>query len=269
MEHFDIAVIGAGPSGMIAAGRAAELGGKVVLLERNRTPGRKLLMTGKGRCNLAQEVFDLKELVESFGKNGNFLFSALSVFGFKETIDFFQKKGLKTKLERGGRIFPASDKAQDVLDVLLKYMNDNGVKVICNTKVAKIEKTGDKITKLILQDGEITADKYILSTGGKSYPGTGSTGDGLRWVQEMGHSITELIPALVSLRIKEDWVKEAQGLSLKNVEISVFQDGKKRDSRFGEALFTHFGMSGPIILDMSKEVGQLLKSGEVQLDLDL
>jgi predicted Rossmann fold flavoprotein len=269
MEKFDVVVIGAGPAGMMAAGRAAESGAKVVILDRNKTPGRKLLMTGKGRCNIAQDVSDDRELVEQFGKNGRFLFSSLAIFGVRDTVDFFNKRGLQTKVERGGRIFPVSDKAEDVLDVLTKYLSENNVRVISNTKITGVEKYYDRITKLLLQDEKLAGNNYILCTGGKSYPGTGSTGDGFRWAKELGHHVTDLIPALVPLRIKEDWVKEAQGLSLKNVEISIFLDGKKQDSRFGEAIFTHFGMSGPIILDMSKEVGKMLKNGEVKLSLDL
>jgi len=267
---FDAAVVGGGPAGMMAAGRAGELGAKVVLLEKNNALGRKLLLTGKGRSNITKAEFNPKELVKKYGREGDFLLYPLSVFGVKETIGFFEKKGLKTKTERGKRIFPQSDKAGDVLGILIDYLKKNKVKITTNSEVGKILKNKNRITKIILKDGrEILAKNYIICTGGKSFPGTGSTGDGYKWAKEMGHTVTKLRPALVPLKIKESWPKRAQGLSLKNVELTVFQNGKKQDSRFGELLFTHFGLSGPIVLDLSGEIGELLEKGEVKLFLDL
>jgi len=267
--HFDVAVIGGGPSGMIAAARAAELGARVVLIDKNKRLGRKLLLTGKGRCNITQAEFDVREFVEKFDENGKFLFSSLSAFGVKETIEFFQDRGLKTKIERGGRVFPVSDRAEDVLNVLTNYLKENGVTIKSDSKVIDIEKKDNEITGLILSKEQITANCYILCTGGKSFPGTGSTGDGFRWSEKLGHHVTELVPALVPINIKEEWVRDLQGLSLKNVEINIFQHDKKQDSDFGEMLFTHFGVSGPIVLHKSRKVGELLKQGEVKLSLDL
>ena len=267
--RFDAAVIGAGPAGMIAAGRAAELGAKVILIEKNRSAGKKLILTGKGRCNITNAEFDLRKLVENYGKNGKFLFHAFSIFGPKQVIDFFGKLGLKTKIERGKRVFPASNKSEHVLKALLKYLAKNKVKIIYNSKVRKVVSQNQKIEKLILNKKEIKAKNYIFCTGGKSYALTGSTGDGFKWAAELGHDIKELRPALVPIKTKEKWVKELQGLSLKNVEITVFQAGKKEFSKFGECLFTHFGLSGPIILEMSKKVGMLLQKGNVKLVLDL
>jgi len=267
---FDVAVIGGGPAGMMAAGRAGESGAKVVLLEKNNTLGRKLLLTGKGRGNIAKAEFNPKELIKKYGREGDFLLYPLSVFGVKETIEFFEKKGLKTKTERGKRIFPQSDKASDVLDILIDYLRKNNVQIMTNSEVAKIIKEKNRITKIVLSDDrEILAKNYIFCPGGKSFPGTGSTGDGYKWTKEMGHTLIKLRPALVPLKIKESWPKEAQGLSLKNVELTVFQNGKKKDSRFGELLFTHFGLSGPIVLDLSREIGELLEKGGVKLFLDL
>ena len=268
-NNFDLAVVGAGPAGMIAAARAAELGSKVILIEKNKKPGRKLLLTGKGRCNITNAEFNLRKLVENYGKNGKFLFHAFSVFGPKNVIDFFEKLGLKTKIERGKRVFPLSDKSEDVLKTLINHLIKNKVNIIYNSEVVGINHQNRKIKKLILKNREIVAKNYIFCTGGKSYPSTGSTGDGFKWAINLGHNITELSPALVPFKTKESWVKELQGLSLKNVEISVFQKDKKERSEFGECLFTHFGLSGPIILKVSKQTGELLKSGEVKISLDL
>jgi len=268
-DIFDVAIIGGGPAGMIAAGKAGEVGAKVILLEKNARLGRKLLITGNGRCNLTQAEFNVREMVEKFGENGKFLFSSLTRFGVKEIIGFFNSRGCKTKIERGDRVFPESDNAQDVLDILIRYMAENGVTVSCGSEVTSLEKEENRITRLMTNKNEIIAKNYVLCTGGKSFPGTGSTGDGFKWAEKLGHHVTELTPSLTALNIKEDWVKSLQGLSLKNVEISVFQNDVKKESIFGEMLFTHFGISGPIILSISKNVGNLLKKGKVTLSLDL
>jgi predicted Rossmann fold flavoprotein len=268
-NNFDLAVIGGGPAGIMAAGRAAELGAKVVLIEKNKKLGQKLLITGKGRCNITNAEFDLRKLVANYGKSGKFLFHAFSIFGPQDIINFFEQLGLRTKIERGKRVFPVSNQANDVIGALTKYLVKNKVNIFFNSPVVKIIHHNHKIEKLILKDGEITAKNYILATGGKSYPSTGSTGEGLNWAIDLGHQIKELSPALVPIKTKESWVKELQGLSLKNVEMAVIQRGKKETSEFGECLFTHFGLSGPIILDISKKVGELLKNGIVDLSLDL
>jgi predicted Rossmann fold flavoprotein len=267
--HYDVAVIGAGPAGMMAAGRAGELGKKVVLIEKNKELGVKLLLTGKGRCNITCAESDLRKLVEKYDQNGSFLYQPFFVFGPKNTIDFFESRGLKTKVERGNRVFPNSGGAPDVLDVLVKEIKKNSVEILLDCKVLKIEKEGKKIIKLITTKGEIVAKNYILATGGKAFPGTGSTGDGLVWLEKLGHTIAEPRPSLVPIRIKEDYGQKLQGLSLKNVEINVLQNNKKKSSEFGECLFAHFGISGPIILDISKKVGELLIKGPVELSLDL
>jgi predicted Rossmann fold flavoprotein len=267
--HYDVAVIGGGPAGMMAAGRAGELGKKVILLEKNEELGKKLLLTGKGRCNITNAEFDLRKLVGKYGKNGDFLYQPFSVFGIKNTIDFFEKKGLKTEVERGLRVFPAHGRAQDVLDILTANLKKTNVAIVPDCRVLKIEKEGKKITGLVTTKGEVAADNYILCTGGKAYPDTGSTGDGFLWLEKLGHTIADPRPSLVPIKIKEDYGKELLGLSLKNVEISAWQNNKKKTSEFGECLFAHFGLSGPIILDISKIVGELLKEGEVELSLDL
>ena len=255
---------------MIAAGRAAESGVKVLLLEKNRSLGRKLLITGKGRSNLTRAEFDPKELVKKYGREGDFLLSPFSVFGVEKTVEFFNKRGLSTKIERGKRIFPRSDSSRDVLSVLIKYLKEGKVAIRTGSEIKDVVEDGGKMARVVLKDGrELTARNYIIATGGKSIPGTGSTGEGYLWLEKLGHKIEKLRPALVPLRIKESWVKSCQGLSLKNVKLTVFQDNKKKDSRFGEMLFTHFGVSGPIVLDLSFKTGELLEKGEVSLALDL
>ncbi len=254
---------------MMAAGKAAEDGANVVLIEKNRSPGKKLLITGNGRCNISQAEFNDKKFIEKLGKKGHFLFSALSVFGPEEIVKFFEEKGLRTKIERGKRIFPASDKARDVLNVLLKYLNQNKVKLLTGREVVGFKVEKGEIKSVKLANEEIAAKSFILCAGGKSYPETGSTGQGYKWAQEMGHKIINPMPALVPIETKEIWVKNLQGLSLKNVSVTLFQNDKKRDSKFGEMLFTHFGVSGPIILDLSKKIQELLATGEVILKIDL
>ncbi|HDZ54506.1 MAG TPA: NAD(P)/FAD-dependent oxidoreductase [Candidatus Nealsonbacteria bacterium] len=271
---YDVAVIGGGPAGMIAAGRAGETGARVIIIEKNNILGKKLLITGKGRCNITQAKFDGKDLADKFGREGRFLLYGFSVFGPKQVVDFFENLKLKTKIERGGRIFPKSDKASDVLQVLRSRLIKNGVKILAGKTVKKIIKKNNKIGAIVLENGEeITADKYIIATGGKSYPTLGSSGNGFGWAEDLGHTIVELKPALTPIKIKERWPKQAQGLSLKNVLIIVYQNNKKQDSRFGELLFAHFGITGPIILDVSKKVGELLNPpaarGKVKMTLDL
>ena len=269
-NKFDIAVIGGGPAGIMASISASESGAKVVLIEKNKNLGKKLLITGKGRCNITNAEFNQKKFTEAFGKQGQFLLSGLSVFSAKHIINFFEKHGLETKIERGKRVFPKSDKARDVLNVLIKCLQKNEVQIKTDSTVDKIEAKQSKIISVILKNKQkIVADKYIICTGGKVLPETGSSGDGLKWVKQLGHDITKLRPGLVPLKIKEKWIIEAQGLSLKNVNLKVFQNQNKKDQRFGEMLFTHFGVSGPIILDMSKKISILLEKGDVKLMLDL
>jgi len=270
---FDVAVIGAGPAGIMAAGKAASLGLKVVLVEKNHKIGKKLLLTGNGRCNLTNAEFDLKELVKNYN-NGEFLFHVFSVFGPKETISFFEKLGVETKIENGKRVFPKSDDAQEILLVFQKYLEKNNVKILYNSEVADIVKKGKKITRIILKNGEVTAKKYVLAMGGKSHPLTGSDGLGLNLAEKLGHTIVKPAPALAPIKLKEEWAKNLQGISLKDTKVSVLQNGKKQFQEEGEILFTHFGISGPVILDISGKVGELLEGhgvlpGNVKICFDL
>lgn len=268
-NSFDIAVIGGGPAGMMAAGRAAELGVKVVLIEKNETFGKKLLITGKGRCNFTHNEFDIRKFAEKFGRNGRFLYSALALFGAPEVIDFFESRGVKAKVEQGDRIFPEKGNAHDILNVLIEYLARGKVHILLNSEVTGFKQGKGKISKVLLRDRQINVDKYIICAGGKAYPRTGSTGDGYCWAEQLGHTIIPPVPALNPVKTSEKWVKELQGLSLKNISLKLFQNSKKQDERFGEMLFTHFGVSGPIVMDMSKNIGALLNKGPVKLILDL
>lgn len=244
---------------MMAGLHAGELGARVVLIEKNKNLGTKFLLTGGGRCNITNKTDNLRGFINKFGKNGNFLFSALSKFGADDTIDFFEKHGIKTKIEKGQRVSPLSNSSLEIRQTFINYLKKFNVEIKTGSEVKDIIKKNNRIEKVILKNGEeIFSDKFILCTGGKSYPMTGSTGDGYKWLKKMGHTITDLSPAICSVIVKEKFVKDLEGLSLKNVEISVFKNNKKIDSRLGEAIFTADGMSGPIVLDLSKKVAQEL-----------
>jgi predicted Rossmann fold flavoprotein len=201
VRFYDIAVIGGGPAGMMAAGRAAELGAKVVLIEKNEILGKKLLITGKGRCNFTHNEFDIRKFTEKFGRNGLFLYSALAVFGAHEVIDFFESRGVKGKVEQGDRIFPEKGgNAQDILDVLIKYLTEGKVNILLNSEVIGFKQENGKISQALLRDRQISAEKYIICAGGKAYPQTGSTGDGYRWAEQLGHTVIPPVPALNTVK---------------------------------------------------------------------
>jgi len=267
----DVLVVGGGPAGMMAAIAASEYGAKTVLVERNAEPGIKLMMTGKGRCNITNAEKDKRKFLEMFGRNGKFLYSAFNDFGAEETINFFELRDLATKVERGNRVFPVSDKADDVRRVLLDELRNNKIMVLNNTKVSDLAVESGRIAKVKFESGvagEMEFKNIIVATGGLSYPHSGSAGDGFLWAEKIGQKIIPQIPALTPIILKEKWAGDLEGLSLKNVKICVYQNDKKQDERFGEALFTDKGISGPIILDMSKKIGELLKKGDVKIMID-
>ena len=253
---------------MMAAIKAAEGGANVILFEKMPRVGRKLGITGKGRCNLTNTA-DVEEIVKNLPGNGKFLYSALKNFTSADTVNFFESLGVKTKIERGGRIFPVSDDATEVIDALLKKMTVLGVEVKTNSPVTEILAENKKIVG-VLSGGKIfKADAVILATGGASYPATGSTGDGFKFAKRLGHTITEILPALVPLEVEEN-TKSLQGLSLKNVSVKLLADGRKISELFGEMLFTHFGVSGPVILTLSRQAARLLSDKKfVELEINL
>ena len=264
-----IIVIGAGASGIMSAIRAAENGAQVTLFEKMPHIGRKLRITGKGRCNLTNAA-DIEEVVKNIPGNGKFLYSALKNFSPVNTVNFFESLGVKTKIERGGRIFPASDDASEVIDALLKRLIILGVEVKTNSPVTEILAKDKKIVGVKVGGKIFDCDAVILATGGASYPATGSTGDGFKFAKKLGHTVTEILPALVPLETEEDFVKDLQGLSLKNVRVKLLADGKKISEQFGEMLFTHFGVSGPIILTLSRQAAKLLaEKNFVELEINL
>ncbi len=252
-----VIVIGGGPAGMMAAIRAAENSAEVILFEKNNRLGKKLSITGKGRCNLTN-IADVPEVVKNIPGNGKFLYSALKNFTTADTINFFESLGLKTKIERGGRVFPESDSAAEVIEVLTKKLALLKVDVQLNSKVTEIISDGKKILGVEVGKKFFYSDRIILATGGSSYPATGSTGDGFKFAKKLGHIVTKIFPALVPLEVEEDFIKPLQGLSLRNVRVTLNADNKKIREIFGEMLFTHFGISGPIILTLSGEVAKLL-----------
>jgi predicted Rossmann fold flavoprotein len=267
---YDVIVIGGGPAGLTAAGKAAERGLKVLLLEKNTAPGKKLLITGGGRCNVTNAELDTRTLLSHFKGSDQFLFSAFAQYGVKETLEFFNSRGMETKVEEGKRVFPSSDSAQSVCNVLLEYVKEGGVTIITQAEVKAIQTSGETISGLVLTNGQrLTANSYILATGGKSRPETGSTGDGFTWLKELGHTVSEPDASLVPLAIKETWVNKLAGVTLPEIKIMVYQNGTKQASKVGKLLFTHVGVSGPTILNLSKMVGELLDYGEVKLVLDL
>lgn len=260
-----IGVIGAGPAGIIAAGEAAD-GNEVYLIEKNEKIGKKLFITGKGRCNItnASPIEDFFDKVKS---NRNFMYSGFYSFNNENIMDLLSGYGLEMKVERGDRVFPKSDKSSDVLMVFNKYLRDKSVNVVLNTTVTKVKKEDDKFL-VLTNNGDYEFDRLIISTGGMSYPTTGSTGDGYKFGETFGHSLVKLTPGLVPIEIKEDFIKDLQGLSLKNVAIKVKARGKKVYDDFGEMIFTHYGISGPIVLPISSSIKKYL-GNKIDIFIDL
>lgn len=267
----NVLVIGGGAAGLLAGIAAAQNGVQTVILEKMRRPGKKILITGKGRCNITNNC-DLQEIIKNIPGNGRFLNSALRRFTNQDIVQLLEDNGLPTKVERGGRVFPVSDKAADVVDTLVKIYKNYGGRLLTDCKVKSITAEFGKITGAVTADGQkFAADAVILAAGGSSYPGTGSDGSGVKLAKALGHTIVPLAPSLVPLESDSPYISGLQGLSLRNIEGTVYADGKKIGSEFGEMLFTHFGVSGPIILSLSKCVAEAFAKGaqEVELAIDL
>ncbi|MCM1282394.1 MAG: NAD(P)/FAD-dependent oxidoreductase [Muribaculaceae bacterium] len=285
-----VIVAGGGPAGMLAAYAAAEKGHKVSLIEQNEKLGKKLFITGKGRCNITN-AGDMEELFAHVMSNRKFLYSAFYGFDNRQVIRFFEERGLRTKVERGNRVFPVSDHSSDVIAVLKRALERAGVEIFLNTRMERVlyescpepgrdsggqaekekKRAGKslRVSAVLTSRGRLPADAVIIATGGLSYPSTGSTGDGYRFAAESGHRLVECSPSLAPLETKEPWVSRLQGLSLKNTAIEIYCGGKKLYGDFGEMLFTHFGVSGPMILSASGSIPPEQFAKELTLVLDL
>jgi predicted Rossmann fold flavoprotein len=267
---YDVIVIGGGPAGMIAAGTAASMGKLTMLIEKNEKLGKKLFITGKGRCNVTNSA-DFDEFMKNIPRNSKFFYSSFNSFSNYDLIELLEALGLKTKVERGGRVFPQSDKSSDVIKALERYLSKYNVEVRLNSKLLGIKQEDGAVSGVLLDNGQfLECNSVIICTGGVSYPQTGSTGDGYEIAKEAGHSISELMPSLIPLVAEEEFIKDLQGLSLKNVSIKAISDGKVVYEDFGEMLFTHYGLSGPIILSASFYVSDYLRrKKEIKIDIDL
>lgn len=272
MSH--VIVVGGGAAGMFAAIAAAKNGHQVTLYEKNEKLGKKIFITGKGRCNITNAA-DMEELFDAVVTNSKFLYSSFYGYTNQNVIDFFEDAGVPVKIERGNRVFPISDHSSDVIRALEREMKKVGVKVCLNTEVKSVEAEKDKFNKVVLKDTTTqTADACIVATGGLSYRSTGSTGDGFRFAENVGHKVTQCFPSLVPMETKEPWICELQGLSLRNVEAKILDGKKELYKDFGEMLFTHFGVSGPLIISASSYVGKKFmdkngKKKELTLEIDL
>jgi predicted Rossmann fold flavoprotein len=273
MENFDVIVIGAGAAGLIAAGKAAESGAKVLLLEKMERPGRKLLITGKGRCNITNDASQ-SEFLKHIFPNGRFLKHAFATFFSPDIVALLEKYGVKTVVERGNRIFPESNQSSDVVDALVRFCTKNKVDIRCRHKVESLIIEENCIVGAHVSSFNKPVDFYckniIICTGGLSYPATGSDGDGYKMAKETGHALVDLRQALVPVETKGSIASELMGLSLKNVTASVWVNGKKFKDEFGEMLFTHFGLTGPIILTLSRFiVDEVKNNNKVEVIIDL
>lgn len=256
---------------MMAAGRAGKLGHSVLLLEKNLSLGRKLLLTGGGRCNITNHKPTPQLMIEKYKGSEKYLYSAFAQFGVEDAIELFNRLGVETKEEAEGRVFPTSDSSRSVLQALVRYMREGNVLVRTNAGVAEISINDEtKLFHIKMKDeSEIIAKACVVATGGVSHKETGSTGDGFRWLKQLGHNIIDNNMALVPVALKDDWAKKISGVTLEDIKLTTFQNNTKQKSQKGKLLFTHFGISGPTILNMSKGIGELLQYGDVVVMLDL
>jgi predicted Rossmann fold flavoprotein len=267
---WDVIVVGGGPAGMMAAGTAAESGARVLLIEKNHNLGKKLLITGGGRCNVTNAELDTRKLLTKFRDNAKFLFSAFSEWSVINTLDFFHQNNMPTKVENELRVFPVSDSAQSVWDVLVDNMKKYNVEILSNSPVTDIVREENRLIGVQLKNKNIIrAKSLIIATGGTSRPETGSTGDGYKWLRDIGHTVSEPTASLVPIALKDKWSRSLAGTTLRDIKLSLWQNDVLQDKVAGKILFTHVGISGPTVLNMSRDVGELLKYGPVVITLDL
>ncbi len=267
-EIYDVIVVGGGASGMMAAGKATSLGKRVLLLEKNKTLGQKLRITGGGRCNITNATYDTRKLLENYGVAAPFLSSPFSQFGVKDTFEFFESLGLPLIVEERNRAFPRTEKATDVVNALMKYMKQGKVTIKSGTPVKNIIHKNGKVESVAAGGVTYQAASYILATGGMSHPETGSTGDGFNWLRELGHTVKAPTPSIVPVEVADKWVHKLSGRAMNNMKITFYLEGKKQLVQSGRILFTHFGLSGPLILNNASKVGSWLESGTVTAIID-
>ncbi|MEI7689154.1 MAG: aminoacetone oxidase family FAD-binding enzyme [Candidatus Nomurabacteria bacterium] len=266
---WDVIIIGGGASGMMAGAVASSQGKSVLILDKNRDLGEKLKITGGGRCNITNNEPDIHKLLSVYGEGAPFLYTPFSIFGVKDTFKYFESRGLPLVVQARNRVFPATEKAIDVYNVLRKDLNKNNVSIKNNCTVKKINTEFDLIKSVETDSGVYFAHSFILATGGMSHPETGSTGDGFKWLKDMGHEVKDSSPNIVPLAVSDEWVKSLAGVSLSFMKITFYLEGKKQFSKTGKILFTHFGLSGPLILNSSKKVDDLLQQdGLVTASID-
>ena len=268
MNKYDVIVVGGGASGLMSAGRAAERDLRVLILEKNKKLGEKLKITGGGRCNITNAEFDTRLLLKNYGEGEQFLYSPFAQFGVKETFSFFQSLGLPIVVQARKRAFPSSEKALDVYLALEKYIKKGNVEIKTASPVTRVFGDGEKITKVSCGKNEYEAKSFVFSTGGISHPETGSTGDGFEWLRYLGHSVATPTPTIVPLATSDKWGHDLAGVSLSFMKITFFVDGKKSFSKTGKLLFTHFGLSGPLVLNSASKVGDLLHTGHITAKID-
>ncbi len=268
LPDYDAIILGAGAAGLIAAIHAAERGRRVLLLEKSRKAGVKILMSGGTRCNITHDC-DNRGIIEAFGPNGKFLHSALAAFGVRETIDFFEAEGVATKSEETGKIFPVSDRALDVLNALIRRLQRTSAKLILENPATHLERLPDGSFKVVSANGAWTCSRVLITTGGKSYPGCGTTGDGYVFAKQFGHTIVDPKPALVPLTVSPQWVSELRGITMPDVGLKVAEGTRTLSARRGSMLFAHFGLSGPAPLDVSRAVSRHTSPHSLSLNVDL